>query len=48
MKKYHALLLWLMFLFALDGCGEWGRGLPDHILAQVNEEQITVMSSIGR
>ncbi len=42
MKRHHALLLSLLFLIAFDGCGEWGRGLPDHILAQVNEEQITV------
>lgn len=42
MKRHHALLLLVMFLIAFDGCGEWGRGLPDHILAQVNEEQITV------
>ena len=42
MKRHHALLLSLIFLIALGGCGEWGRGLPDHILAQVNEEQITV------
>jgi parvulin-like peptidyl-prolyl isomerase len=41
MKRHHSLLLSLMFLIAFDGCGEWGGGLPDHILAQVNEEQIT-------
>jgi parvulin-like peptidyl-prolyl isomerase len=40
MKRHHLLVL--MFLIALGGCGEWGGGLPDHILAQVNEEQITV------
>jgi parvulin-like peptidyl-prolyl isomerase len=42
MKRHHALLLSLMLIITLGGCGEWGRGLPDHILAQVNEEQITV------
>ena len=42
MKRHHLLFLLLMFLTAFDGCGEWGGGLPDHILAQVNEEQITV------
>lgn len=42
MKRYHSLLLSLTFLIVFDGCGEWGSGLPDHILAQVNEEQITV------
>jgi parvulin-like peptidyl-prolyl isomerase len=40
--RHHSLFLLWMFLIALCGCGEWGRGLPDHILAQVNEEQITV------
>jgi len=42
MKRYHLSFLLLMFLIVLSGCGEWGGGLPDHILAQVNEEQITV------
>jgi parvulin-like peptidyl-prolyl isomerase len=41
MKRHDALLLSLIFLIAFGGCGEWGRGLPDHIIAQVNEEQIT-------
>jgi peptidyl-prolyl cis-trans isomerase C len=42
MKRHHSLFLLFMFLIAFGGCGEWGGGLPDHILAQVNEEQITV------
>jgi peptidyl-prolyl cis-trans isomerase C len=42
MKRHHLLLLLFIFLIAFDGCGEWGGGLPDDILAQVNEEQITV------
>jgi peptidyl-prolyl cis-trans isomerase C len=42
MKKDALLTLLLILSFALWGCGEWGGGLPDHILAQVNNEQITV------
>jgi peptidyl-prolyl cis-trans isomerase C len=42
MKRHHLSFLLWMFLIVLSGCGEWGGGLPDHILAQVNEEQITV------
>ena len=43
MKRHDALFLTLIFLIAFNGCAEWGSGLPDHILAQVNEEQITVV-----
>ena len=42
MKKYALLTLFLTLFDTLWGCGEWGGGLPDHILAQVNNEQITV------
>jgi peptidyl-prolyl cis-trans isomerase C len=42
MKKNGLLTFLLILSFALWGCGEWGGGLPDHILAQVNDEQITV------
>jgi parvulin-like peptidyl-prolyl isomerase len=42
MKKDALLTLFLTLFFTLWGCGEWGGGLPDHILAQVNNEQITV------
>ena len=42
MKRNHSLLLVFMLWMAFGGCGNWGGGLPDHILAQVNEEQITV------
>jgi len=42
MKRNYSLLLLSMLLNALYGCGDWGGGLPDHIVAQVNEEQITV------
>ncbi len=42
MKRYYSLLFLFILWSVLYGCGEWGGGLPDHILAQVNEEQITV------
>ena len=31
----------LLILLPLWACGEWGGGLPEHILVQVNEETIT-------
>jgi len=42
MKKSFTLLLILALLFILWGCGQWGVGLPNHIIVQVNEEQISV------
>lgn len=43
MKKILFLLpLTILFLFSLSGCGEFGIGLPEHVIAQVNEELITV------
>jgi parvulin-like peptidyl-prolyl isomerase len=40
MKKPPALVI-LVFLFSfLGGCNPWGTGLPEQIVAQVNEEQI--------
>ena len=42
MKRYGPLLSLPLFFFFLWGCGRWGEGLPEHILAQVNQEQITV------
>jgi len=32
----------LLILFLVGGCGQWGGGLPEHVLAQVNQEQITL------
>jgi parvulin-like peptidyl-prolyl isomerase len=32
----------LALFFSTWGCGQWTGGLPDHILARVNQEQITV------
>ena len=40
MKKPPPLLILTFFLFFLWGCDHWGVGLPEHIIAQVNEEQI--------
>ena len=31
-----------LFFSFLWGCGQWGVGLPEHIIAQVNEEKISV------
>jgi peptidyl-prolyl cis-trans isomerase C len=42
MRKSPSLLLFVSLLFFLWGCGQWGTGLPEHIIAQVNEEQISV------
>ncbi|MEW6375486.1 MAG: peptidyl-prolyl cis-trans isomerase [Thermodesulfobacteriota bacterium] len=42
MKKLIFLLTLPIVFFVLWGCGQWGGGLPEHIVAQVNEEQITV------
>ncbi len=42
-SKKNPFVLSLLFLsFGFWGCDLPGRGLPDHILAQVNQEQITV------
>jgi len=41
MKKRYFLPFLQIIFFALWGCGQWGGGLPDHIIAQVNNEQIT-------
>ena len=45
MKKPPTLVilgLLLSFLFFLGGCNPWGAGLPQNIIAQVNEEQISI------
>mgnify|MGYP001113143616 CR=1 FL=1 len=42
MKKRKFLPLLLTIFFVLSGCDQWTGGLPDHILAQVDDEQITV------
>ncbi len=42
MKKFSALLILTLLLFFPCGCDLWETGLPEHIIAQVNEEQISV------
>ncbi len=42
MKRSSVLLILSLLLSFLGGCNPWGAGLPDHIVAQVNEEQIPV------
>jgi parvulin-like peptidyl-prolyl isomerase len=42
MKRFPIILILGLFLSFLGGCDPWGAGLPEHIIAQVNEEQIPV------
>jgi parvulin-like peptidyl-prolyl isomerase len=42
MKKYISFSFFLALLFPLWSCSPWGGGLPDHILAQIDGEQISV------
>jgi peptidyl-prolyl cis-trans isomerase C len=42
MKRYDLSFLLPIVLFLFWGCDQWGGGLPEHVLARVNEEQITV------
>jgi len=42
MKKSLTLLISAILLSFLCGCGQWGVGLPEHVIAQINEEQILV------
>ena len=42
MKQSPPLLLLGLLLSFLGGCNPWGAGLPEHIIAQVNGEQISV------
>jgi parvulin-like peptidyl-prolyl isomerase len=42
MKRSPALLILGVLLFFLWGCDRREAGLPDHIIAQVNEEQIPI------
>ena len=32
----------LLIFFSAGGCGQWGGGLPEYVLAQVNQEPITL------
>jgi parvulin-like peptidyl-prolyl isomerase len=40
MKKSSTLLILIVLFFFLWGCDLWETGLPEHIIAQVNGEQI--------
>ncbi len=40
--KIKSLFILLPSFFFLWGCGQWGQGLPEHVLARFNQEQITV------
>jgi parvulin-like peptidyl-prolyl isomerase len=40
MKKSAILLILIILFFSPWGCDLWEAGLPEHIIAQVNEEQI--------
>jgi parvulin-like peptidyl-prolyl isomerase len=42
MKGYCSLFILSIVFSPLWGCGQWGGGLPEHVLAQVNQEQITL------
>ncbi len=42
MKKSLTLLLSAILLSFLWGCGQWGAGLPEHVIAQINGEEILV------
>lgn len=42
MKKSPVLFSLIVLLPFLWGCDQWGVGLPEHVIAQVNEEQIPV------
>ena len=42
MKKSPTLFILIVLFFSLWGCNLWEAGLPEHIIAQVNEEQIPV------
>jgi parvulin-like peptidyl-prolyl isomerase len=42
MKQSPPLLILGLLLSFLGGCNPWGAGLPERIIAQVNEEQIPI------
>jgi peptidyl-prolyl cis-trans isomerase C len=42
MKKRYSLFTLPMIFFSLWACGQWGGRLPEHVLAQVDQGQITV------
>jgi peptidyl-prolyl cis-trans isomerase C len=42
MKRYCSRFVLSVLFFFLWGCGQWEGGLSEHVLAQVNQEEITV------
>lgn len=42
MRSIRFHLYWSLALFLFQGCGWWEAGLPDHILARIGREEITV------
>lgn len=40
--KVQSFFTLLFLFFFVWGCGQWGGGLPENVLARVNQEQITV------
>jgi len=42
MKKFPALLILSILVFFLWGCGQRDAGLPENVIAQVNDEQISI------
>ena len=41
-NKSRSFFTFLVLFFFVWGCGQWSGGLPENVLARVNEEQITV------
>ena len=41
-NKIQSFFTLLFLFFFVWGCGQWGRGLPENVLARVDEEQITI------
>lgn len=42
MRKRVAGCSFLAILLSLLGCGQWERGLPEHVLVRINHEPVTV------
>jgi len=42
MKKRYLFLTLSVILFSMWGCGQWGGQLPEHVVARINQELITV------
>jgi peptidyl-prolyl cis-trans isomerase C len=42
MRRIRFHLYWSLAFLLFQGCGWWEAGLPDHILARIDDEEITV------